>query len=100
VKTDPPTLRDFMSYRALGIPLRKDTPELRRSWEGVSVQDNAAAARSLARQFPNLGGFIAALAVPEGGPVQYEQTSKIRTHYDLHGAPEDMLKMVVAVEPV
>jgi hypothetical protein len=44
VKTDPPTEADFLSHRARGIPLQRDTPELRRSWEGVSVYRTPEAA--------------------------------------------------------
>jgi hypothetical protein len=43
VKTDPPTVADFLSYRAQGRRLIHDTPELRRSWEGVSVYDSIKA---------------------------------------------------------
>jgi hypothetical protein len=100
VKANPPTERDFYSYRELGLPLRRDTPELRRSWEGVSVRSTLDSARDLVRQFPRLGRFIAILELLEGGPVRWEQTFGDLTHYDLHGDPRDMLAAVVAVVSV
>ena len=89
-----------MSQRAQGRRLRRDTPEYRRSWEGVSVTSTIEAARTLAARFPELGSFIAVLEIEEGDPVQFEQTLAAPTHYDLWGAPHDMLAAVVAVMPV
>ena len=100
VKTDPPTEADFLSYRALGIPLRRDTPELRRSWEGVSVYDTMEAALAIVVQFPRIGRFIAELSLAENGPVRFEQTSVNPRHYDLWGDASDMLVAVVRVVPV
>ncbi len=58
VKTDPPTVADFLSQKALGHPLRRDTPEHRRSWEWVSVYDTVEAAQQTAVRFP---GIVASL---------------------------------------
>ena len=61
VRTNPPTEADFLSYEALGRPLYRDTPELRRSWEAVSVYDEVESARETVRRFPQIGTFIAEL---------------------------------------
>jgi hypothetical protein len=97
VRTDPPTEVDFASHRALGRRLRRDTPALRRSWEGVSVTSTEAAIRDLARRLPQLGRFIAVLSIPDHGPVRYEQSGESPAHYDLFGEPRDMLAAVVTV---
>ena len=99
VKADPPTEADFLSYKALGRPLLRDTPSLRRSWEGVSVTSRLEAARALAARAPSLGRFIAVLELVEGGPVRFAQTGGAPEHYDLWGEPHDMLAAVVRVVP-
>ena len=99
VKSNPPTVADFLSYRALGVPRRRDTPELRESWEAVSVLNSLEAARSLLARVPTLGLYIAVLDVPDDGPVTYKQTGKLLAHFDLRGTPEDMLEMVQMVVP-
>jgi predicted component of type VI protein secretion system len=97
VKTDPPTEADSLSYEALGIPLRSDTPELRRSWAAILVFSTPDAARRLVARRPAIGSFIAVLDVPAGGPVRYEQSGRVREHFDLSGEARDMLRMVTAV---
>ena len=99
VQTNPPTEADFLSHKARGVPLRGDTPELRRSWEGVSVTSTLEAAQNLAARFPRLGQFIAILELSEGGPVRFEQTLESPTHYDLWGEAGKILMAVVAVVP-
>ena len=99
VKTDPPTEADFLSYKALGRPLLRDTPSQRRSWEGVSVTSTLEAARALTVRAPNLGRFIAELELVEGGAVRFAQTGGAPAHYDLWGEPRDMLAAVVRVVP-
>ena len=100
VRTDPPTEADFLSYEALGRQLRRETPELRRSWSGVSVYTSERAAREIAARLPRLGAFIAELEVVEDGPVTYEQNGADLEHYDLYGSAEDMLRLVRRVTPV
>jgi hypothetical protein len=99
VKSDPPTEEDFRSHKARGIPLRRDTPELRRSWEGVSVYDAEEKAREAIARFPRIGQFIAEVRIAEGGPVTFEQTTDDPHHYDLWGEPGDMLTAVIRVLP-
>lgn len=100
VKTNPPTERDFLSYKALGRPLSADTPELRRSWEGVSVRSTFASTQNLVRRFPRTGSFVAQLSIEDGSAVRVEKTGNDPTHYDLYGEPRDMLAAVIAVRPV
>jgi len=100
VKSDPPAESDFLSYRALGRPLLRDTPSQRRSWEGVSVTSTIDAARALAARAPSLGRFIAILELTETGPVRFGQTGGVRQHYDLWGESGDMLAAVVRVVPI
>ncbi len=100
VRTDPPTEQDFLSYAALGYPLRRNTPELRRSWSGVSVYTSERAARMIATKYPRLGAFIAELEVFDDSVVAYEQTGADLEHFDLFGSAEDMLRMVRHVTPV
>jgi hypothetical protein len=100
VKSNPPMLADFLSQRSLGRPLRRDTPEMRRSWEGVSVYDTLEAARETALRYPRIGEFIAEVQIPDNGPVGFEQTLADPHHYHMHGEPSDMLAMVFRVVSV
>ena len=99
VRTDPPTETDFLSHKALGRRLRHDTPEYRRSWEGISVYDTLEAARENRARFPRLSGFIAELEIAEGGPIAYAKTLTDPNHYDVWGAPAALLQMVRRVLP-
>jgi hypothetical protein len=100
LKTNPPTEADFLSYAALGRPLRRDTPELRRSWEGVSTYDTLDAARAIVANAPRIGRFIAELEIGEDGPVAFEQSGADPSHFDLFGTAADMLSAVRRVLPV
>ena len=97
VLTNPPTEEDFRSHKERGIALRRDTPELRRSWEGVSVYDTEEKAREVMQRFPRIGTFIAELSIEESGPVRFEQTTDDPNHYDLWGEPQVMMAAVVRV---
>jgi hypothetical protein len=99
VKSNPPTVGDFLSYKALGRPLLRDTPSHRRSWEGISVTSTLEAARALAARAPGLGQFIAVLELDENGPIQFAQTGRAPEHYDVWGEPEQILATVVRVVP-
>jgi hypothetical protein len=101
VRHNPPTEQDFLSHTALGRRLpANSTPEIRRSWEGVSVRSTLPAVRALARQFPRIGSFIAVLEIADDSPVLVEKTGTSPTHYDLFGEASDMRAAVVAVFPV
>jgi hypothetical protein len=101
VRTDPPTLADFASNAARGLPLRDASPETRRLWDGLSVYATAAQARNKARQLPALGRYVARLDLPERAPVRVERTvPRSRGHHTLWGDPAVLLGCVVAVLPV
>src|SRR6266852_5962577 len=75
VRTARPTLRDFTSNSALGRPppVHADA-ELRRLWDGVSVQATVIQARNRARRMPVLGQHIARLDLPTDGTIKWEKT--------------------------
>lgn len=100
VRSNPPSLIDFMSDEMKGLPPRNDDPETLRLWTGLSVYVTRNQARNKARTYPWLGGFIARLEIPEAGTARWERTTTSRGHYTLWGAPPDVLKCVVSVEPV
>jgi hypothetical protein len=100
VKTNPPTERDFLSHLALGRRIRNPTPEILRDAAGVSVTLTTDGARSLMADFPQMGSFIAALEIEDGGPIRYEQTGRYPEHYTLWGSPGDLLARVRTVMAV
>lgn len=93
VKADPPTVADFLSARALGLPLRPNESE--DIWAGLSVWATEAQARRQQRRFPRLGDFAAALVIDD------EQVRVARTygpgHHTIWGDPEALLAGVVQV---
>ena len=99
VKTDPPTVADFLSNAARGRARRG--PEARRPelHTGLSLYDGEAAARATAQRFPFLGAYLAAIRIPAAGPVRVEQTLGAG-HCTIWGHPDDLLALVVAVVPV
>lgn len=101
VKTNPPTLNDFLSHRARALrapPLRADARTLD-VWEGVSVFATVEQARLNARSFPRLGTFIGVLDVPEGGPIRAERTGRAEGHWALWGEPTDLFACVLEIVP-
>ena len=99
VLSNPPTLDDMRSYRELGIPLRGDSPELRRLASGISLFDSLDRARKQARRKPWLGhGFIAEMELPTDR-VRIEKTAGAG-HYTAWGEPDAMLGFVRRVERV
>lgn len=106
VASNPPTARDFLSYRALGRPLRtrKPTRAELAAWSAVSTYVTAEQARGRARTnaalgFP-IGDFIAHLVVPEGAPIAIGRVNEQTGHCDLTGEPEALLAGVVSVQRV
>jgi hypothetical protein len=100
VESNPPTLWDFTSNQAKGLTLQHPTPQTLRWWAGVSIHDTEARARSLARQRPSLGQFIAQLRIPDDGSIPYERTGTRRGHHTVWGEPAALLARVVAVVAV
>ena len=67
---------------------------------GLSVSDDPEKLRRMAQVNPELGAFIATIAIEENGPVQWEKTTKRRDHYTLWGHPHDVLARVERIEPL
>jgi hypothetical protein len=74
VKTNPPTLMDFMSNAAQGKPLLDTTFEKRRLWDGLSCFTTEAQARRNARRFRHQGSYIAELQLVDEDPIHFEKT--------------------------
>lgn len=101
VKTNPPTLRDFLSYKELGIGLvRKDDETVRLS-TGISVYRTEAQARRTARRRSFRDSFfIAEIRIPADAEVRIERTKKSAGHYTLWADPDMIGSWVVRVFPV
>lgn len=94
-KTNPPTLKDFQSNEAQGKPpLRALSPQQAHLWTGLSVYDSEEQALRTAREYPDLGSFIAEIELPEtGNPFRIERTGS-RGHHTLWGDTETLLSLV------
>ena len=100
IKTDPPRLDDFLSNQARGIK-PPDTRSLTLwVWTGISVYATPAQAHRMARRYPRHGSLMAVLEVEPEAPVQIERTLSTPGHHTLCGEPTELLKRVVAVEPI
>jgi hypothetical protein len=98
VQTDPPTTDDFISNAARGkLPHRPD-PEVLRLWDGLSVFATESQARRQARRLPNLGSYIAELAIP--ATAHCEPTLRTPGHHTVWGDPSTLLDCIVRVIPV
>jgi hypothetical protein len=92
VRSPVPTVDDFLSARALGVP----RPEMYvEEWDrGISVYDNLAyALRRAERNRTGLGRFVAPLVVPDDGSVRFAKTFG-RHHFTIYGDPETLLVLV------
>ncbi len=89
-----PTLRDFMSHRALGLPLTN--PALAREWaEGVSVYDDFDRACQIAERFRfRFGSYLARVVLDDASAVECRQTSRDKHHYTIYAEPETILGLV------
>lgn len=98
IQTNPPTRRDFMSYRALGIGLVDPSEENIRLSMGISVFRTEAQARRTARRRRFRGTFyIAEIAVPKDAIVPFERTTGTAGHYTLWADPDMIASWVVRV---
>jgi hypothetical protein len=100
VQADPPTERDFMLHRALGIPLRHHTAKALRLYDGISVYRTSAQAAALATLSPHLGRFVAELRIPQTRSLRYELNTARKGHCTLWGEPAHLLAQVESVSPV
>jgi hypothetical protein len=99
VETDPPTVRDFLSQKARGRPLRFRTARALRLWEGVSVYRSRYGAAALAGRSPRLGAFVAEIRVTDDGSFRYELDNGPRGHCTIWGDAASLLALVVSVRP-
>ena len=99
VRSDPPTRADFLSNEAKDLPPRG--PELRLSERhaGVTMFDTEVEARTVARRYPNIGRYLAAIRIPVGSGIVVRQTLR-PGHYTVWGTPDDLLTLVVGTMPV
>ena len=100
VRSDPPTLDDFMSNEAKGIPMARPDPEVALLWDGVSVNATATQARNRATKMPWLGSYIAELGIAEGDPITVRRTGTSQGHHTLWGDPAELLARVIRVVKV
>ena len=101
LRSNPPTMSDFMSYEALGIPPRRPlTARQRDQWRGVSFYATPAAARLRAQLSPQLGNHIAEVRIPDDAPVRIEQAGRDPNHYNVWAEPNDLRGWVVSIEPI
>jgi len=100
VKSDPPTLTDFLSDRAKGRPPAEEPAHLRLH-DGLSVYATVAQARRKARALPMLGQYVAVLRILDDTPLRYERTIAISGgHHTVWGDPDALLGCVEAVVTV
>ena len=100
VESDPPTLRDFQSYKAQGKPRPSNLPWTTPDpYEGVSAYATFERARRVARRRPSFGTFIARLEIRDGAPVTWVGPGK-QGHYDLCADPHVLMACVADVSPV
>ena len=97
VYTNPPTLWDFMSALARGLPEPHD-PERRAVWDGLSVNSTATQARRRRRTSPGLGTFMAVLRVPTDGSIRFARTLRSEGHHTIWGDPSELFALVVSIE--
>lgn len=98
VKTNPPTINDFLSAATRGQIEPVGLPEdLRRLWSGVSVYATAAQARRKARQSPVLGSLIAEIRLRPGVDFRVERTTRGPGHHTIWASPGDLLACVISV---
>jgi hypothetical protein len=63
---------------------------------GVSVLSNADAARDLARSLAPPRRYLAVLAVPAYGTIDYGRTGRKDYHCTLWGTPEELMACIVS----
>jgi hypothetical protein len=80
VQTDPPTVDDFLSNRAKGLPQRAS--ESADTWARLSHYDTAELARKTALRYPQIGRFIATIRATDDSRLRVEQTFRAG-HYTI-----------------
>lgn len=89
---------DFLSHQTLDRPLRRATPEVLRTYDGISVFETLMQAREVANRFRALGDHIAEMTIPDETPIRVERTFPDQSgHHTLWGDPDDMLNCVTRI---
>lgn len=100
VATNSPTLRDFLSLKALGRHLRPSASALQRHiYDGLSVSSTIAGARYTTKRYPRTGAFIAVLDVPDDGRFVVGQTTPTLTHYTIWGDAAAVMACMTTIVP-
>lgn len=100
VKTDPPTIDDFTSAYVLGRPKARGIQLASTAVHmALSVMQTRDQAISRATQFPQLGGYVAELAL-EGGLGLAVASTIEPGHLSLWGAAVKLDGAIVEVYPV
>jgi hypothetical protein len=99
VKTNPPTVEDFISDRDRGRPPPRN-PAMMDLWFGLSMFDSEAAARQTAIRYPLIGEFIAAVEIQETDPIRVERTTQRSGHFTAWGEAALLLRRATTVTSV
>jgi hypothetical protein len=99
-ETNPPTLWDFLSYKARGAPLRYQTAKGLRLWDGLSVYQTRELAIQVATVSPRIGKFVVELRIRTDGPFRSEFDNGDNGHCTIWGEAAALLKLVVSVTHV
>jgi hypothetical protein len=101
VRTNPPTVSDFLSDDALGRGSADESADVRRLRAGCSVFNTEAQARRRAKAFPLLGRYIAVLSILDDPDIQIKiERSPGTGHHTIWDDREWLLRDVTAVVPV
>jgi hypothetical protein len=100
-KNYEPTAEDFTSNAARGRPFPPNLhPDLHWLWDGLSAYEHADQALALAARSPRIGRYLATLNMTRSEEVRWLRTTASAGHYTIWGAPEELLKCVVSVNPI
>ena len=100
VRSNPPTLDDFLSNREKGIPMARPDPEVALLWDGLSVYATETQARNQAKAKPWLGAYIAELSIAEADPITFRRSGTSRGHHTLWGDPFELLARALRIAKV
>ena len=97
VRSISPSAEDFRSARQDGLPLVD--PRYVREWaEGVSVYDSLEYALGRARaNRTGLGRFVATIALPDDGSVDFAKTMRNRHHFTIYENADLLLPLIKSV---
>ena len=91
VRDGRPREPDFLSHVALGRFPKSNSPQVRRSWEGVSVFDTYEQARANAEQYDwKIGEFVAELVIADDVPLTVDGPGR-NGHSNLYDIPASVL---------